>query len=333
MRNEFVKSLINLAETNSNVFLLCGDLGFSVLEPFAEKFPDRFINVGIAEQNMIGIAAGLALTGKKVFTYSIVNFAVTRCLEQIRNDICYHNLDVTIVAVGGGMPYGSQGYTHLGIEDIAFTRNLPNIKVMVPADREELNFVMQKIDAIPGPHYLRVGRGGEPDIHQKNILTCIRNEPINTKTPPIIEIYKPQEITFLTTGAILNETKSALDKFYSNLQQEHSISTSSTIGLISVPEISHQSREYLKAYLNHHSNIKKIITIEEHLVYGGFGSFISELVPTLNNDIKLHSLGIKHENLTEIGNQDFLKQKNGIDVMSILDFITSLQVFKINEIC
>src|SRR5690348_7283999 len=130
MRTAFIEALVAEAERDPSLWLLNGDLGFSVLELFADKFPDRYLNVGVAEQNMVGIAAGLALSGKNVFTYSIANFATLRCLEQIRNDVCYHKANVTVVGVGGGLSYGAQGYTHHAVEDIAVTRNLPNITVV-----------------------------------------------------------------------------------------------------------------------------------------------------------------------------------------------------------
>ena len=137
MRSAFIDTLCELAEQQEDIVLLCGDLGYSVLERFAERFPRRFHNVGVAEQNMTGLAAGLAMSGKLVVTYSIANFAVVRCLEQLRNDVCYHNAPVIAVSVGSGMAYGAQGYTHHGIEDMAFTRILPNMAVVSPGDPAE----------------------------------------------------------------------------------------------------------------------------------------------------------------------------------------------------
>lgn len=309
MRNTFIKYLIKQAELNNNIFLLCGDLGYSVLEPFAERFPDRYLNVGIAEQNMVGVAAGLALSGKKVFTYSIVNFAVARCLEQIRNDICYHNLDVTVVSVGGGLPYGSQGYTHLGVEDIAFTRNLPNMKVFVPADKSELDLCMNKINKQAGPSYLRLGRGGEPDIHNNKLY--IENN--------IIELIPPNQTTdtiILGTGSILKDAQLALQKLKQSLEHNNL-----NIGLVSLPEISDNNRLNLTEYLNKNKYIKKIITLEEHLIYGGFGGFVAETLSMVNHNINLTMLGVKHQNIKNIGDQKYLKQQNGIDSDSILNFL------------
>src|SRR2546422_5598431 len=138
MRNAFFRGLYALAERDERVFLIVGDLGFGVVEPFAERFPDRFLNVGVAEQNMTGVAAGLALCGKIVFTYSIGNFSTLRCLEQIRNDVCYHQADVKIVSVGGGFAYGALGMTHHTVEDLAIMRALPGMVEVAPGDPFEV---------------------------------------------------------------------------------------------------------------------------------------------------------------------------------------------------
>src|SRR6266478_3704602 len=137
MRGAFFRAVTALAENDERVHLIVGDLGFGVVENFAERFPNRFVNVGVAEQNMTGIAAGLALSGKIVFTYSIANFPILRCLEQVRNDICYHAANVKVVAVGGGLAYGSLGATHHATEDLAIMRVLPQMVVVAPGDPAE----------------------------------------------------------------------------------------------------------------------------------------------------------------------------------------------------
>src|SRR5438874_9377638 len=137
MRTAFVDTLCELAERDDRIWLLCGDLGYSILERFADRFPERYVNVGVAEQNMTGVAAGLALCGKVVFTYSIANFPVMRCLEQIRNDVCYHDANVKVVAVGGGFAYGALGMTHHATEDLAVLRALPRMTVVAPGDPVE----------------------------------------------------------------------------------------------------------------------------------------------------------------------------------------------------
>src|SRR3972149_11388361 len=169
MRTAFIQSVSEWAAQDERIWLLVGDLGYSVVESFAERFPHRFVNMGIAEQNMIGVAAGLALSGKVVFVYSIANFPVMRCLEQIRNDVCYHNLSVTVVAVGGGVAYGTAGYTHYAVEDLAVMRAMPNMRVLTPGDPVEVRWATRSIPAHPGPCYLRLGKGGEAVVHKSEL--------------------------------------------------------------------------------------------------------------------------------------------------------------------
>ncbi|PYM76947.1 MAG: transketolase, partial [Candidatus Rokuibacteriota bacterium] len=170
MRAAFFKTLLDLAERDERIHLVVGDLGFGVVEPFARRFPDRFLNAGVAEQNMTGVAAGLALCGKVVFTYSIGNFSTIRCLEQIRNDICYHRADVKIVSVGGGFAYGPLGMTHHALEDLAIMRVLPGMTVVAPGDPFEVEQATRAIVGQPGPCYLRLGRAGEPRIHRPGVV-------------------------------------------------------------------------------------------------------------------------------------------------------------------
>ena len=146
MRDAFIKKLALMASSDEKIFLLVGDLGYGVVDDFAKSFPKQFLNAGVAEQNMMGMAAGLAHSGYKVFVYSIANFPTIRCLEQIRNDVCYHNLDVTIVAIGAGFGYGTLGYSHFAIEDLAVLRCLPNLNIYSPGDSYELEVALDQID-------------------------------------------------------------------------------------------------------------------------------------------------------------------------------------------
>ena len=158
MRDTFIEELTKRALIDPNVFLITGDLGFGVLEEFGESFPDQFLNAGVAEQNMTAIAAGMAMEGRKVFTYSIGNFPTLRCLEQIRNDICYHDLDVTIVSIGGGFSYGQLGMSHHATEDISIMRALPNIEVIIPSSLDEVSGSFNHIIQNQGPKYLRLDK-------------------------------------------------------------------------------------------------------------------------------------------------------------------------------
>jgi transketolase len=194
VRTAFIDSLCEVAERDERVWLVCGDIGFSVLERFAERFPERYVNAGVAEQNMIGVSAGLALAGKVVFVYSIANFPVMRCLEQIRNDVCYHRLDVKIVAVGGGLAYGSAGYTHHGVEDLAVMRALPNLVVCAPGDPHETRALLPRIAATPGPCYLRLGKAGEELVHAG---------PLSVELGEAVPVREGAAAALLTTGGVL----------------------------------------------------------------------------------------------------------------------------------
>jgi len=202
LRTAFIESLCELAAEDERVWLLSGDLGYSVLERFIQKFPDRFVNVGVAEQNMMGIAAGLAMSGNIVFTYSIANFPVMRCLEQIRNDICYHNLNVKIVAVGGGLAYGPAGYTHHALEDLAVMRAMPGMIVLAPGDPVEARLATRAIAEHEGPCYLRLGKAGEPVVHYTQPQFRIGEA---------ISLRDGRDVTLISTGGMLKRSLDAAD--------------------------------------------------------------------------------------------------------------------------
>jgi len=167
MRDAFIAEFSLLARSNPRLMLVVGDLGFSVIEPFAREFPGRFINAGVAEQNMVGLAAGLASEGFHVFVYSIANFPTFRCAEQIRNDVAYHRLPVTIVAIGGGVAYGNLGYSHHAVQDYALMRVLPGMTIAAPGDSLEVRACLRYLVAQPGPSYLRLAKAGEATVHSR----------------------------------------------------------------------------------------------------------------------------------------------------------------------
>lgn len=254
MRAAFIKGLMKAAEEDPNLWLLTGDLGYSFLEEFSEAFPNRFVNVGIAEQNMMGIAAGLALVGKKVVVYSIVNFATFRCLEQIRNDICYHDLDVVIVGVGAGYAYGSQGYTHHGIEDIAIMRVLPNMKIFAPAEVMQTQWMMKSFFSIKGPSYIRLG---------KSDLRIDQQFPKDTSQA--VYLKEGSDVAILCLGTALSY---GLEVF--SLLEAKGISA----GVISFPRVVPLDEEAVfKAALQ----VRALVVIEEHRV-GGLSSIIAEIL-------------------------------------------------------
>ena len=291
MRNTFVNTLCELAEQDERVWLLCGDLGYSVLERFATRYPNRYINVGVAEQNMVGVAAGLALSGKVVFTYSIANFPVMRCLEQIRNDVCYHNLNVKTVAVGAGLPYGTHGYTHHGVEDIAVMRAFPNMTVVAPGDPVETKLATAALLAHDGPGYLRLGKGGEPTIHQVDPGFQIGRA---------LSLREGDDATIIATGAILAEAARAVD-----LLAEQGIHA----GLLSMPTIQPLDTEaVLRA-----ARTPLIVTVEEHRPVGGLGSAVAEtLADEPQSRARLIRCGVTISPKI-VGSGAYLRERNHLD--------------------
>mgnify|MGYP002507927029 CR=1 FL=1 len=301
MRDTFVHTLIGLAKKNKNIELLTGDLGFGVLKPFWEEVPNQFTNAGIAEQNMTTVAAGMALEGKIVFTYSIGNFPTLRCLEQIRNDCAYHNANVKIVCVGGGFAYGPLGMSHQATEDLAILRALPNIVVMAPGDLMEAKKATEAITDYPGTCYLRLGRGGEKQIH----------ESIDTfQIGKAIRVCKGEKIAIFSTGAIFDEVSEAYEQL---VQREFnpSIYTFPTVKPIDKDIIKECSEEY-----------ELIVTCEEHNIIGGFGGAVAEVMAEMRNKkAKLFRIGINDIYSDRVGDQKYLRQQYKMDGRSIAERI------------
>ena len=288
MRNTFINEITSQIKNDDNVHFLTGDLGFGVLNNMREVIGARFVNVGVAEQLMTGMAAGLALTGKKVFTYSIANFPTLRCLEQIRNDVCYHNLDVKIVSVGAGVAYGTHGYTHFGVEDITALRSLRNMEVICPADPREAKAAARYILEHQGPTYIRLGKNGEPNIHEGEIDF--------NKQKYVSSYNLKSDYVFLSTGSIGFEAKLAVE----SLRGE-----GVDINFISVPFINSLERSMFSPKL------KRVFTLEEHVLKGGFGSAILEFLSDENMNIPVTRFGLP-EDISLIGNQKFLLKEYGL---------------------
>ncbi len=286
MRTAFFQALLDLAKANDRIYLLTGDLGYSVVEPFMEQFPNRFVNVGVAEQNLTGIATGLALSGKIVFTYSIANFPTLRCLEQVRNDVCYHNANVKIVAVGGGLAYGALGASHHGTEDLAILRTLPNMTVLAPADPVEAALATRAVVAWDGPCYLRLGKAGEQRIHTEVPRFRI-GEPI--------ELRPGRDVVLLSTGTITRNAVQATEQL-----QQAGISA----GLYSV----HTLKPLAAAWLAEIARETRVmVTIEEHTTIGGLGGAVAEVLATLAEPrARLVRIGLPDSFQKHAGSQEFL---------------------------
>jgi transketolase len=294
MRNAFINELVALAEQNPQIALVVGDLGFSVVEPFADRFPERFINAGVAEQNMTGLAAGMASEGYHVFTYSIANFPTFRCAEQIRNDVDYQKLPVTVVAVGGGLAYGALGYSHHAVQDYALIRSMPNMLIAAPGDPAEVRGCLRYLVSNPQPSYLRLGKAGERDFHEGRVPELQPGRWNRIRAADV----EPRKI-LLSTGATLELAMAMSDR------PEHRGCEVSTLPLWGMSAKPLQAEQVAQG--------NAVITLEDHLEDGGFGSWLSESLsrePTLRS--RLHGMALSSEVCGLVGSQATLNARGGL---------------------
>ena len=297
MRDTFVKTLVELAKLDGRIELVTGDLGFGVLKPFWEQCPNQFTNAGIAEQNMTTVAAGMALEGKNVFTYSIGNFPTLRCLEQIRNDCAYHKANVKIVCIGGGFVYGSLGMSHQATEDLAILRALPDVLVLAPADPSEAEACTRALASWQGTAYLRLGRGGEKRIHRSLY---------DFQIGKAIPVREGTRIALLSTGAIFDEVRLASEELL-EVGLDPAIYTFPTVKPIDRELIERLSRDF-----------ELIVTCEEHNIVGGFGSAVAEVMAEMRAPrARLVRVGVNDQYCVLVGNQKYLRGQYGLDGHSI----------------
>lgn len=304
MRTAFFRTLLDLAAADERINLVVGDLGFGAVEPFAERFPQRFLNAGVAEQNMTGIAAGVALSGKTVFTYSIANFPTLRCLEQIRNDVCYHNANVKVVAVGGGFTYGPLGMTHHATEDLAIMRALPGMIVVAPGDPVEVEQATRAIAAHPGPCYLRLGRTGEPVVHGGEI---------DFRLGRAIRVLDGADLTLISTGGLLETAIRVAERLAIEGVQARVLSMH-TIKPLDAEAVLSAARE-----------TRAIVTLEEHSVIGGLGSAVAEVLAESGEfPVTFKRLGLPSVFSSHVGSQEYLRAQYGISEEGILQSLEPL---------
>lgn len=291
MRNSFISTLLEMAKKDRNVEVVTGDLGFGVLKPFWETVPDQFVNAGIAEQNMTAMAAGMALEGKTVFTYSIGNFPTLRCLEQIRNDCAYHGANVKVVCVGGGFVYGSLGMSHHATEDLAVMRALPDVTVFAPADRVEAAAVAKAAAEHEGTCYIRLGRGGE---------RVAREDIGEFRIGKAIPVQKGNRAAICSTGDIYGEVAEAAE-----LLQRSGI----TPTVYTFPTVKPLDAETVRACAAEH---ELIVTCEEHNIIGGLGTAVAEVLAEIPSKARLVRLGIEGSYCTIVGDQQHLRRQYGL---------------------
>jgi len=302
MRDAFVAVLAELAPRHPELLLLSGDLGFGVLNDFIARFPRQFLNAGVAEQNMTGIAAGLALEGHTVFTYSIGNFPTLRCLEQIRNDVCYHKANVRMVCIGGGMSYGQVGMSHHATEDLAILRSLPGIEVFSPCDVWEAAQVTRYLLSHRGPAYLRLDKSAAP--------ACQTPEE-RFKAGSMRVVREGRDVTLAATGGILGEALLAAAEL-----AERGISSR----VLSVHTLKPLDAG---ALVKAATETGGVITIEEHAVDGGLGGAVAEVLLEAGAFPGFFvRMGLRNTFSSVVGSQKYLRAVYSLDAPSILRVVT-----------
>lgn len=293
MRDTFIRTLFTIAQQDPRVVLLTGDLGFGVLTKYAAELPNQYINVGVAEQNLTGLATGLALSGHVVFTYSIGNFPTLRCLEQIRNDACYHQASVKIVAVGGGFSYGPLGMSHHATEDLAILRALPDMTVLCPGDLAEAEAATYGVYRTPGTCYLRLDKSHAPHTEKAD--------------PPLVpgkirQLREGTDVVIFSAGGITAEAIYAAD-----LLRESGMDC----GVYSVHTIHPLDVQGILAASNKASFVA---TMEEHTLSGGLGSAVAETFADHGFRVNgFRRFGVQVGSLSIVGSQTYLRERHGLD--------------------
>jgi transketolase len=299
-----VRQLSELAKSDPRIFIMTGDLGFRVLDAYGSEFPKLYLNVGIAEQNMIGLATGMALDGRIVFTYSIGNFSTLRCLEQIRNDACYHRANVKVVAVGGGFSYGPLGISHHATEDLAIMRALPDMTVVAPGDQWETREATKALVERSGAAYLRLDKSSAPATARPGETFAIGKAR---------KVREGSDITLAATGGILGAALEAADSL---------VEQGIACRVLSVHTIKPFDTD---AILRACKETGGIVTVEEHTIDGGLGSIVAEtcleagVIPQF-----FRRIGLRAGFSSIVGGQEYLRHVYGMDAASIAKAVAEL---------
>lgn len=303
MRIAFVNTLLEMAKKDKKIMLLTADLGYSVFEEYMEKLSKQYLNVGIAEQNMTGLAAGMAMEGKIPLIYSIIPFTTMRNFEQIRNDICYQNLNVKIVGVGAGFSYGPYGHTHHALEDIGILRTLSNLVILCPGDPIETKLATKAALRHKGPVYIRLGKAYDPNVHKKLPKFKIGKGLI---------IEEGKDITIFATSNLLYTALEVVNR----LKQKHVM-----VRFISMPTIKPIDKDIIKESAD---KTKAIFTIEEHNIIGGLGSAVAEVLAEYGASVRFKRIGVPDRFTKVIGYQEYMRKANGLSAEKIVNVITKI---------
>jgi transketolase len=302
MRNAFADELTKLGNEDARIVMLSGDIGNRLFDKFKDKHPSRFFNCGVAEANMMGVAAGMAMNGLRPVAYTITPFVTTRCLEQIRTDVCYHEAPVTIVSVGGGLAYSGLGPTHHACEDISFLRSLPNMVVICPGDAHEVRAALRASMQQDRPVYIRMGKKGEPLVHTGPVSDFAIGKAIT--------IQAGSDVCLLSTGNMLPEAVEA-----GHGLKEHGISAE----VVSFHTVKPLDEDCLR---NAFAKFKLVATLEEHSLIGGFGAAVSEwLADTETPAKKFLRFGTPDAFFKKSGEQEYAREVLGLAAHQIADKI------------
>lgn len=298
MRNAFADELTALANCDPRIVLLSGDIGNRLFDKFKLIDKKRFYNCGVAEANMMGVAAGMALSGLRPVVYTITPFTTTRCFEQIRVDVCYHQAPVIIVGTGSGLSYAELGPTHHSLEDMAIIRTLPEMRILAPCDSTELRVALQAALQQSNPVYMRIGKKGEPNIYK---------QPPSFQIGKVIVLRQGSAVALLGTGTIMSEVLKAAD-----ILNVHGVSTE----VVSFHTIKPLDIEYLHSATR---RFKLIGVVEEHGLIGGLGSAIAEWRLSQNSQCTQINFGTPDEFMHEVGSQVYARKKYGLDAVNIAE--------------
>jgi transketolase len=302
MRNAFADELTRLGDEDPRVVMLSGDIGNRLFDKFKAKHPSRFFNCGVAEANMMGVAAGMAMNGLRPVAYTITPFVTTRCLEQIRTDVCYHEVPVTIVAVGAGLAYSALGPSHHACEDISFLRSIPNMVVICPGDAFEVRAALRAAMQQDRPVYIRMGKKGEPVVHAGPIE--------NFQIGKAIPVSDGKDVCLLSTGNMLPEAIEAARKL-----KERGISAQ----VVSFHTVKPLDEAFLKEAF---SRFTLVATIEEHSLIGGFGAAVSEwLTDSRTTNRNFVRFGTPDAFFKKSGEQEYAREMLGLSAHQIADKI------------
>ncbi len=299
LRSAFASALLELAARDERVVLLTGDLGFAVLEPFAQRFPDRFLNVGVAEQNMVGVATGLAEAGYTPYVYSIATFASMRGYEFVRNGAILHELPLRVVGVGGGMDYGHNGVTHYALEDVGIMRVQPGIAIVAPADPLQTRAALPIMQAHEGPVYLRLGKESEPVPGLDGRFALGRAE----------RIGHGRDVVLVALGGMAATAVAAVEQL-----DAHGIAAS----VLVVSSLNPSPTEDLVRALG---DAHLAVSVEAHYVSGAVGSFVAETIAEHALGCRLVRAGLRATPVGDTGGRAYLYERHGLSAERLADSV------------